>query len=105
MVLWTAVLFLLQSAYAGQEQREVKALSAEDVRAYLAGEGMGFAKAAELNHYPGPRHVLDQAAALALTDGQAAEVRRIFDRMHDEAVRLGRELVDKEAALDGRFAA
>jgi hypothetical protein len=28
---------------------------------YLNGEGMGFAKPAEMNHYPGPRHVLQNA--------------------------------------------
>jgi hypothetical protein len=41
------------SPYAGQEKREIKALSAEDIEGYLTGQGMGFAKAAELNHYPG----------------------------------------------------
>lgn len=45
--------------YAGQETREIKALSPDEVAAHLEGRGMGFAKAAELNHYPGPKHVLD----------------------------------------------
>jgi hypothetical protein len=35
------------SPYAGQEKREIKALSHEDIEGYLAGEGMGFAKAGE----------------------------------------------------------
>lgn len=34
--------------YAGQEKREIKALSSEDINGYLTGHGMGFAKAAEL---------------------------------------------------------
>ena len=39
-----------QSApYAGQDTRSIKSLSAEDVAALLKGEGMGMAKAAELN--------------------------------------------------------
>src|SRR4029079_2796548 len=42
--------------YAGQQARGVKALSDEEVSGYLAGAGMGFAKAAELNGYPGPMH-------------------------------------------------
>src|SRR5947208_295022 len=52
-----------QSApYAGQQARSIKSLSAEDVAALLKGEGMGMAKAAELNGYPGPVHVLTLAS-------------------------------------------
>src|SRR5690348_13327169 len=43
--------------YAGQQARAIKALSEADVAALRGGEGMGLAKAAELNGYPGPRHV------------------------------------------------
>ncbi len=35
------------SPYAGQEGRDVKALSTEEVNAYLSGAGLGMAKAAE----------------------------------------------------------
>ena len=38
----------LKAPYAGQQRRTIKALSADDVTALLKGEGMGFAKAAEL---------------------------------------------------------
>ena len=40
--------------YAGQQTRAIKALSDDDIAALRAGEGMGMAKAAELNGYPGP---------------------------------------------------
>ena len=56
----------VHSPYAGQEKREIKALSQEDVEGYLTGQGMGFAKAAELNQYPGPKHVLELARELRL---------------------------------------
>jgi hypothetical protein len=56
--------------YAGQQARTIKALSDEDIAALLKGDGMGFAKAAELNGYPGPKHVLDLAEKLKLTDAQ-----------------------------------
>ena len=56
--------------YVGQQQREIKALSAADIKMYLEGHGMGLAKAAELNHYPGPRHVLDSATELKLSHEQ-----------------------------------
>jgi hypothetical protein len=93
-----------ESPYAGQEGREIKALSPEDVRALEAGEGMGLAKAAELNRYPGPRHILDAADALELTAEQRAATERIFAQMHTEAAALGREILALEQELDTAFA-
>jgi Spy/CpxP family protein refolding chaperone len=93
------------SPYTGQETRTIKALSEEEVQALLDGQGMGLAKAAELNHYPGPRHVLDLAIPLQLSEPQRAETQRIHDRMHQEAVRLGTLIVDKERELEHLFAA
>jgi Spy/CpxP family protein refolding chaperone len=91
--------------YAGQEQREIKALSAEEIEGYLSGSGMGLAKAAELNHYPGPRHVLDLAEPLQLSDEQRQQTQAIFEAMRTEAVRLGTQLVARERQLDTLFAA
>jgi Spy/CpxP family protein refolding chaperone len=92
------------SPYAGQEGFEVRALSADELKAYREGTGMGLAKPAELNHYPGPRHVLDLSGELGLTDPQRAEMKVIFDRMHTAAVALGEQIVAKEKALDQAFA-
>lgn len=90
--------------YSGQENREIKALSPEEVAAYEAGEGMGYAKAAELNHYPGPRHVLDLQKELGLTPDQAAGAQASYRRMHERAVRLGKAILEKERELDRLFA-
>jgi hypothetical protein len=92
------------SPYAGQEQREIKALSPEDVKALEAGEGMGLAKAAELNRYPGPRHVLDLAEPLELSGAQRVEAERIFAGMRSEALRVGQEILTVERELERRFA-
>lgn len=92
-----------QSPYRGQEGREIKALSPEEIKALQAGEGMGLAKAAELNRYPGPKHVLDLAEALELTEGQRARTREAFDRMKKNAVDLGSAIVEQERALDRMF--
>jgi Spy/CpxP family protein refolding chaperone len=91
------------SPFAGQETLEIKALSPADVQAYLAGEGMGLARAAELNHYPGPRHVLELAQELDLSPEQAEQTRGIHARMKAEAVRLGKLNVEKERLLDRLF--
>lgn len=90
--------------YAGQQGRSIKALSDDDVIALRNGEGLGMAKAAELNGYPGPKHVLDLAQQLQLTDVQRRDVQAIFHRMSAAARPLGGELIAQEQALDGLFA-
>jgi Spy/CpxP family protein refolding chaperone len=95
---------LAASPYAGEEGREIKALSAADVDAYLTGQGMGFAKAAELNGYAGPKHVLELASELDLTAEQRTQTQVLFASMQTKAVALGRRLVDEERTLDRLFA-
>ena len=92
------------SPYTGQERREIKALSREELGGYLSGDGMGFAKTAELNHYPGPRHVLELAGQLQLSGEQRKKTQAIFDEMKSKAMSLGKQLVEKEQLLDSRFA-
>lgn len=108
------ILFLLSAAciaaepvdsYAGQQSRQIKALDAEQVAGLLAGRGMGYAKAAELNRYPGPAHVLELAGPLALSDAQVKSTRAIHTRMEREAQALGAQLVAAEAELDHLFSA
>lgn len=91
------------SPYAGQEARELKALSATDVADLLAGRGMGYAKAAELNGYPGPAHVLQLADALRLSTHQRSETQMIFERMTASAKAIGVKLVAAEVAMDSAF--
>lgn len=90
--------------YAGQQARRIKSLSETEISGYLKGEGMGYAKVAELNSYPGPRHVLDLADQLALTPEQRAKTQSLFERMRARAAELGARLVEQEAELDHLFA-
>jgi len=91
------------SPYLGQEQRELKALSPQDVEQYLEGKGMGFAKAAELNHFPGPLHVIELADKLQLTPQQKTQSEKIYGAMQSEARALGAALIEKERELDRLF--
>lgn len=93
-----------QSPYGGQESRAIKALSPQEVSDYLSGKGMGLAKAAELNGYPGPVHVLELAVQLELTAEQRAKSEALFQRTRSSAIALGKELVKEERALDELFA-
>lgn len=90
--------------YAGQQTRTIKALSEHDIAGLRKGEGMGMAKAAELNGYPGPVHVLQLAVQLGLTDAQRRDVQAIFERMSAAAKPLGAELIEREQVLDQLFA-
>jgi len=92
------------SPYAGQEQREIKALSTEEVEGLLAGKGLEFAKAAELNSYPGPRHVLDLSTELELSAGQQEQSQALFHSMQARARELGGRIVERERHLDALFA-
>lgn len=92
-----------ESPYAGQELRSIKSLSPQEAESLRSGRGMGLAKLAELNHYPGPRHVLDLADELELTPTQLAKTEDIYKRMHDSAVMYGEQLIEAEIELNGRF--
>jgi Spy/CpxP family protein refolding chaperone len=92
------------SPYAGFVGREIKALSPEQRQQLENGEGMGFALAAELNRYPGPRHVLELADSLDLSAAQTAGIRAVQQVMADSARRLGARIVERERALDQAFA-
>ncbi|HKP23104.1 MAG TPA: hypothetical protein VJV39_04530 [Dongiaceae bacterium] len=92
------------SPYAGQEARDIKALSPEEIADLDAGRGMGLALAAELNGYPGPRHVLDLAQELRLTAEQQHRTGEMFEAMRQETSALGAQVIEAERALDLLFA-
>lgn len=90
--------------YADLIDREIKALSADEIRWLEEGAGMQMALPAELNGYPGPSHVLELADVLELTPEQRASVDSVRASMLDRARDLGRRVIDAERALDRLFA-
>jgi Spy/CpxP family protein refolding chaperone len=90
--------------YAGQQSREIKSLSPQEVSNYLAGKGMGLAKAAELNGYPGPAHVLELAEPLELNAEQRRQTEALFSAMQTNAIAAGEAFVAEERTLDQMFA-
>lgn len=103
-VLTTASAQQAHSPYAGEQSREIKALSPAEIQSLRNGEGMGLAKAAELNGYPGPKHVLELATQLELTPTQHAATQETFRTMSSKAKELGARIVEQERALDALFA-
>jgi Spy/CpxP family protein refolding chaperone len=89
--------------YAGMQARPLKALSEDQLADLREGRGMGLAVAGELNGYPGPKHVLELARELNLTEAQRARTQELFDAMKGEAVPLGQQLIAAESDLDRQF--
>lgn len=95
------------SPYAGQELRDIKSLSDNDLQSLQNGTGEAFggvAKLAELNGYPGPRHVLDMATELQLTDRQRMEIDLIYQNMSNKAKSIGAAIIAVEQDMDRSFA-
>jgi hypothetical protein len=92
------------SPYAGQETRELKALSPQEIEDLRMGRGMGLARTAELNGYPGPKHVLEMAAELHLDAEQLAAVKGLEEHMYTAARPLGAAILEHERALERDFA-
>jgi len=95
------------SPYAGQELRDIKSLSDKDIQSLQNGTGEAFggvAKPAELNGYPGPRHVLDMASELQLTDRQRIEIELIYQNMSSKAKSIGASIIAVEQDIDRGFA-
>jgi hypothetical protein len=92
------------SPYVPLQERPIKALDAERVRGLLAGEGLTYALAAELNGFPGPLHAVELGARIGLSRAQIAAARARTETGRAEFRRLGAELVAAERALDASFA-
>ncbi|MSP47776.1 MAG: hypothetical protein EXQ95_00460 [Alphaproteobacteria bacterium] len=93
-----------QAPYAGREQREIAALSEQEIADLRSGAGMTMALPAELNGYPGPRHVLDLADQLDLTPGQRTIADLLMAEMRERAVPLGEQVIAAESDLGRLFA-
>jgi len=89
--------------YSGQHERPIKALSESETRQFLEGAGMGYARAAELNRFPGPMHVLELADKLELTPEQRARTAALMNAHKAEARAIGAKRVESERAIERLF--
>lgn len=98
-------LALAQPPYGEFADRDIKALSAAETEGLRNGAGLGMALPAELNGWPGPKHVLELADELGLSPDVRKAVEHIRAEMNAEARALGEELIAAERDLDTLFAA
>ena len=88
---------------ATESKSNIKSMTDTEIDGYKNGNGMGQAKAAELNSYPGPMHVLDYKKELGLTTAQIEKITVIYNAMKKDASVFGSQLIDAEAALNAAF--
>lgn len=95
----------LRSPYAAIPGTAASGLLPEEVEGLTKGQGMALALAAEMNGYPGPRHVLEAAGPgqLDLRPDQREAVQRFYDQMLAEAKAKGQEILQAEEELAMRF--
>jgi len=92
------------SPYAATQSLEFPTLTPEEVGQLRGGEGMGLARPAELNHFPGPKHLLELASELQLTAAQVERIGVIRLQMTTQAVAKGEEILRAESHLSDVFA-
>lgn len=92
-----------KSKYVGQENRKIKSLSLDDIKELKKGAGWGLAKAAELNGYPGPSHVLKMKEKINLSNQQEKKIETVFINMKEKAIILGNKLIRLEEKLNSEF--
>jgi len=91
------------SGYDSLLDTEIRGISEEDIEGYRTGAGLGFALPAELNGYPGPRHVLDLSVELDLDEQQLSEIQSLYDEMLPQVINLGEQILQAEAELELAF--
>lgn len=91
------------SAYAGQETRQIKSLSEDDIAELKRGGGWGLARAAELNGLPGPAHLLELKHEIALSSDQLDRITALHRDMQSAAIHEGEKLIGLERDLEGKF--
>ncbi len=91
------------TAYSDLLLSDIRGIDAKTIAAYQKGEGAGLALPAELNGYPGPRHVLELADKLGLTEDQRQKIKALADEMLPQAIELGNQILSKERDLELAF--
>lgn len=93
-----------RSPYVAQQESPVRGLSLQEIDDLLNGRGAGYARTAELNNYPGPRHVLDLQRQLKLSPEQIEQIQLVFERMQAQAKDIGQKIVHREGQFSAAFA-
>ena len=75
----------------------------QDREGLLNAEGMGQAAYAERNGYPGPKHALELAKELQLSDTQKKSLRSLVEEMTTRGKELGERIIQIEEEMNKAF--
>lgn len=81
----------------------IRSMTAEEIEQIRQGRGASLALPAELNGVPGPRHVLDLADELALTDDQRVNIEVIFRQFQSAVIPAGDHYLAAVQTLEEAF--
>ena len=98
-----AIIALCSSQSPSQSQS--KPVLPPDREDLLKGTGVGLTAIADMNNYPGPRHVLDLKSELSLTRDQVKKTEALEKVVSSSAVAKGGEIVQAEEELNQLFEA
>jgi hypothetical protein len=95
----------LNSPYRRQAETGLRGLDEKEIADLKAGTGMGLARAAELNSYPGPRHVIDaiEQGRLPASRDERERIQQVFNTMNGNAVSVGAKILAEEQQLEAGF--
>jgi hypothetical protein len=89
--------------YAGQQNNSVRGLTEAEIANLREARGMGLARPADINGYPGPVHVIELSDALSLTTEQRDTVAMLYQQMRAEAIPIGEQILAQYGALESSF--
>jgi Spy/CpxP family protein refolding chaperone len=82
----------------------IPSLTYEEYMNYKMGKDPGMAKAADMNNYPGPMHVLNWEKELKLSVNQKSQIQSIYDIMKKKTAEMGDLIFKEEKKLNDLFA-
>ena len=92
-----------QHQLQGQQDRDIKAMSTEEVKQYLSGRRHGLCEGRGVEPLSRTAACLELADPLGLSAEQRSAIKRLMDSHKAEARAIGARLVEAERSLEALF--
>lgn len=91
------------SPYVELQESPIRGLTPEEIEGLRTGAGMSLALPAELNGWPGPKHVLELADELGLSREQRESFEALYAETNAEARRVGEDVIALQVRMEAAF--